>query len=660
METGKPWISIYNKQDDSLITKFTYKMADLFHKFVFIFLLLTCSTVFAEEVTLNFSDADLTAVVNSVSQITGKNFIIDPRVKGKVTVISSKPLNEDEVYNVFLSILQVHGFSTVPTKNAIKIIPDAAAKQSSAPVVKSVSGKDGDQLVTKVVLIKNVNATQLVPILRPLVAQQGHLAAYAETNVLIISDRASNIYRISKIIAQIDKRTESEIEFIKLENAFASEVVRLLTTLSSNIPGQKKSSTPLVKFSADERTNSILLSGAKKQRLKYRAIVSQLDQAVASSGNIHVVYLRYAEAENLSKILSNVGKDVAKSQSKNAGANKSASKAIISIQADSVSNALVITAPMSIYRSLRTVIQQLDIPRAQVHIEAIIAEVAVDTSNELGVQWLIDGSPNGNPVMATNFAGSGTSIVGLAAGVAAGGAAGAVGAIADGLTLALGRTGSSSLNFVTLIRALSGDSDANLLSTPSIVTLDNQEAEIIVGQNVPFLTGEFSSTGASSGAVNPFRTIERQDIGISLKVKPQINEGNTITMTIDQEVSNISGSSTGAVDLVTNKRSLKTVVQLEDGELLVLGGLIDEVFIDTEQKVPFLGDIPVIGALFRSKSVSKKKRNLLIFIKATIIKDPAKANKLSRSKYNFLRDYQLLKSEKMDSLMPVLKDLDTE
>jgi len=640
-----------------LITKFSYKMADLFHKFVFIFFFVTSSTVLAEEVTLNFSDADLTAVVNSVSQITGKNFIIDPRVKGKVTVISSKPLNEDEVYNVFLSILQVHGFATVPTKNAIKIIPDAAAKQGSAPVVKSVNIKDGDQLVTKVVLIKNVNATQLVPILRPLVAQQGHLAAYAETNVLIISDRASNIYRISKIIRQIDKKTESEIEFITLENAFATEVVRLLTTLSSNTPGQKKTTASSVKFSADERTNSVLLSGPKKQRLKYRSIISQLDQTVESSGNIHVVYLRYAEAENLAKILGNVGKDVIKSQSKNAGAKNPASKSVLNIQADTVSNALVITAPMSIFRSLRSVIQQLDIPRAQVHIEAIIAEVSVDTSNELGVQWLIDGSPDGNPVAATNFAGSGTSIVGLTAGVVAGGGAGA---IADGLTLALGRTDSSSLNFVTLIRALSGDSDANLLSTPSIVTLDNQDAEIVVGQNVPFLTGEFSSTSGSSSSVNPFRTIERQDIGISLKVKPQINEGNTITMNIDQEVSNISGSSTGAVDLVTNKRSLKTVVQLEDGELLVLGGLIDEVFIDTEQKVPLMGDIPVIGALFRSKSVSKKKRNLLIFIKASIIKDPAKAKMLSHSKYNFLRDYQLSKSEKMDSLMPVLNNLEDE
>ena len=628
------------------------KCFDFCQRLVLIFVLFAAPGAWAEEVTLNFSDADLTAVVNSVSQITGKNFIIDPRVKGKVTVISAKPLNADEVYNVFLSILQVHGFSTVPTKNAIKIIPDAAAKQDAAPVVYSVSNKDGDQLVTKVVLIKNVSATQLVPILRPLVAQQGHLAAYAETNVLIISDRASNINRISKIIRQIDKKADSDIEFIKLEHAFAAEVVRLLTTLSANNPGKKKGAGSAVKFSADERTNSILLSGEKKQRVKYRSIIAELDQPVASSGNIHVVYLRYAEAENLSKILGSVGKDVLKAQAKNAGPAKGQGNQLLNIQADTVSNALVITAPMSIFRSLRSVIQQLDIPRAQVHIEAIIAEVSVDSSNELGVQWLIDGTPNNNPAAATNFSGTVTPITGLAAG-----AAGAASVIGDGLTLGLGRLGES-LNFVTLIRALSGDSDSNLLSTPSIVTLDNQEAEIIVGQNVPFVTGEFSNTTGSTGVANPFRTIERKDIGISLKVKPQINEGNTITMDIDQEVSNISGSATGAVDLVTNKRSLKTMVQLEDGELLVLGGLIDEILVETEQKVPFLGDIPIVGALFRASKMSKKKRNLLVFIRATIIKDPKKARLLSQRKYNFMREKQLGKREQIDPLVPVLEALE--
>jgi len=624
-------------------------------------LVLFCGLTFsagllAEEVTLNFSDADLTAVVNSVSQMTGKNFIIDPRVKGKVTVISSKPLNEDEVYNVFLSILQVHGFSTVPTKNAIKIIPDAAAKQDSAPVVRSLSSQSGDQLVTKVVQINNVNATQLVPILRPLVAQQGHLAAYAQTNVLIVSDRASNISRISQIIAQVDKKTEAEIEFIQLEHAFASEVVRLLTTLSAANPAQKKASSPAVKFSADERTNSILISGEKNQRLKYRSIIAELDQPVESSGNIHVVYLRYAEAENLAKILGSVGKDVLKSQSKSAsagaGGKAGASSSVLNIQADEVSNALVITAPMTIFRSLRTVIQQLDIPRAQVHIEAIIAEVSIDTSNELGVQWAIDGRAGDNPALITNFAGSGAPLTSLVTGAG----------IGDGLTLGIGETGDPDLDWVAIIRALSGDSDSNLLSTPSIVTLDNQEAEIVVGQNVPFVTGEFSSTttsGSTSGVSNPFRTIERQDVGISLKVKPQINEGNTISMEIQQEVSNISGSSTGAVDLITNKRSLNTTVQLVDGELLVLGGLIDDELIEVQQKVPGLGDIPILGALFRAKSVQKRKRNLLVFIRANIIKDMEKARLLSHSKYNFMREVQLQQTDKHDSENPVLQDLQT-
>ena len=625
-------------------------MPSHFRNIFFIFALIFSFPLKAEQVTLNFSDADLTAVVNSVSQITGKNFIIDPRVKGKVTVISSKPLNEDEVYNVFLSILQVHGFATVPAENAIKIIPDAAAKQDSAPVVNRVTARDGDQLVTSVIQIDNVNATQLVPILRPLVAQQGHLAAYAETNVLIVSDRASNIDRINKIIRQVDQKTGAELEFVKLEHAFASEVVRLLTSLSAADPAQKAAGGADIKFSADERTNSILISGEKNQRIKYRNIITQLDQPVESSGNIHVVYLRYANAENIAKILGSVGKDVAKSQSKNAADAKAASDSALNIQADEVSNALVITAPMSIFRSLRTVIQQLDIPRAQVHIEAIIAEVSMDTSSELGVQWLIDGSPKDNPVLATSFAGSGIPITSLAGGAAA---------IGDGLTMGLGRLDDPDLNFVALIRALSGDADSNLLSTPSIVTLDNQEAEIVVGQNVPFVTGEYSTTGTSSSAAiaNPFRTIERQDVGVSLKVKPQINEGNTISMEILQEVSNISGSSTGAVDLITNKRSLNTTVQLEDGELLVLGGLIDEELVDTQQKVPGLGDIPIIGALFRSKSVQKRKRNLLVFIRASIIKDREKARLLSHSKYNFMRNEQLLKVEKHDNLNPVLDEL---
>ena len=592
--------------------------------------LLLIEAVNAELVTLNFSDADLIAVINSVSQITGKNFIIDPRVKGKVTVISSKPLDEEEVYQVFLSILQVHGFATVPTKNAIKIIPDATAKQNATPLTRG-DEEPGDQLVTRVLQINYINAAQLVPILRPLVAQQGHLAAYAATNVLIISDRASNIGRIDRIIHQIDRKSDSDIEIIKLKYAFAAEVVRLLTSLNVRGPDQKNPLSGQVKFTADERTNSILLSGERSKRLKYLAIISALDEPVESTGNTHVVYLHYAQAKNIASILSNVGAEVIKAEAQNTPVTKSgAAVSSVSVQADETSNALVITAPASVYPALRAVIQQLDIPRAQVHIEAIIAEILLDTSDEFGVQWLIDASPTGDPVFSSQFSGSGASITSIASGI-----------LPDGMVLGLGRLDDPNLNFVALIRALSGDSETNLLSTPSIVTLDNQEAEIIVGQNVPIVTGETAITGTTGAITNPFRTIERQDIGISLKVKPQINEGNTITLSIEQEVSSISGSATSAVDIIINKRSIKTTVLLEDGELLVLGGLIDDKVIDTVQKVPFLGDIPILGALFRSTKLTKAKQTLVVFIRATIIKDPDKARALSRRKYNFMRDLQL-------------------
>lgn len=607
--------------------------------------LLLIEAVNAELVTLNFSDADLIAVINSVSQITGKNFIIDPRVKGKVTVISSKPLDEEEVYQVFLSILQVHGFATVPTKNAIKIIPDATAKQNATPLIRG-DEEPGDQLVTRVLQINYINAAQLVPILRPLVAQQGHLAAYAATNVLIISDRASNIGRIDRIIHQIDRESDSDIEIIKLKYAFAAEVVRLLTSLNIKGPDQKNPLSGQVKFTADERTNSILLSGEKSKRLKYIAIISALDEPVESTGNTHVVYLHYAQAKNIASILSNVGAEVIKAEAQNTPVGKSgAAVSSVSVQADETSNALVITAPASVFPALRAVIQQLDIPRAQVHIEAIIAEILLDTSDELGVQWLIDASPTGGgPVFSSQFSGSGSSIASIASGI-----------IPDGMVLGLGRLDDPNLNFVTLIRALSGDSEANLLSTPSIVTLDNQEAEITVGQNVPIVTGETVIIGTTDSITNPFRTVERQDVGISLKVKPQINEGNTITLIIEQEVSNVSATATSAVDIIINKRVIKTTVLLEDGELLVLGGLIDDKVIETVQKVPFLGDIPILGALFRSTKLTKAKQTLVVFIRASIIRDPDKARALSRRKYNFMRDLQLQNFDEEDPIIPVLE-----
>ncbi len=596
-------------------------------------LLLTSFEVPAEEVTLNFSDADLGAVINSVSQITGKNFIIDPRVKGRINVVSAKPLNEEEVYNVFLSILQVHGFSTVPTENAIKIIPDAAGKQNSTPFASANSSPD-DQLVTRVLKIQHVNAPQLVPILRPLVAQQGHMAAYPTSNMMVISDRASNVKRIARIIGELDKKIDSGIEIIKLEHAFAAEVVRLLSALNVISAEQKKTGRGGIKIAADERTNSVLLSGERLARLKYRAIIYDLDSPVESVGNTHVVYLRYANAKNIATILNTVGQEALKAKSAGSGPGSGATETV-NVQADEESNALVISAPVSVFHSLRAVIQQLDIPRAQVHIEAIIAEVSFETSRELGVQWLLH--DDGTAAGASTFKLSDEPSLGDIVGGIGGELADAI--VPTGGILGLGSVNDDGLSVAVFVRALQGDADTNLLSTPSLVTLDNQEAEIIVGEEVPFLTGY--STSSSSSTENPFQTIERQDIGIQLKVTPQINEGDAITMEINQEVSDIKTSSEEAVDLITTKRSISTTVQLEDGELLILGGLITDRLIESDQKVPILGDLPLIGALFRATNVRSGKQNLMVFIRATIIKDPAKARRLSVSKYNFLRDLQL-------------------
>lgn len=601
--------------------------------------------------SFSFNNADIAAVIESVAAQTGKSFIVDPRVKGKVTVVSKATgqMSPDEIYRVFLSILAVHGFAAIESGNVIKIIPDATAKQSATPVIKRLP-QDSDEMVTQVITVNNVNAAQLVPILRPLVDQQGHLAAYAATNVVIISDRASNVRRILKLIERIDLESDDEVEVVPLQYAYASEVMRLLSNLDSANQG-KTPTTDTVKFSADERTNSIIMSGERSKRIRYRAIITHLDTPVQQNGNTQVVYLKYAEAKNIAEILGKVGKDLQQSEPKPAGASSGGGQnSSLNIQADESANALVITASTAVMKSLKSVIQQLDIPRAQVHIEAIIAEVSLDTSKELGVQWVIDGSNKDQPSLVTNFSGSGTGIGAIAGG-----------AIGDGLSLGIGRVRDSGISFVSLIRALSGDAKSNLLSTPSIVTLDNQEAEIVVGRNVPFVTGEYSNTGTGgSNVANPFRTIERQDIGVSLKVKPQINEGDAITLQLEQEVSDINSSSTGAVDLVTNKRSLKTTVQIGDGELLVLGGLIDDTVIESEQKVPGLGDVPILGSLFRSNRSQRVKRNLIVFIRPTIIKDASLARALSTNRYNRIRQDQLELQGDQIGATPVLPELPVE
>jgi general secretion pathway protein D len=600
----------------------------------------------AEQVTLNLNNADIERLIQTVSEHTGKNFVIDPRVKGKVNVISAHPMDKDEFYQVFLSILEVHGFSTIPSGDMIKIVPDVKAKQAGIPTVSDLSDLPGDQVVTRIIQVQNVNATQLVPILRPLIPQEGHLAAYPATNVLIISDRRQNVDRLLKIISQIDKVSDSSIEVVTLQHASAAEVVRILNGLQETAAKGGGSSGTGVKLVADERTNSILISGDPTSRLRSRVVIEHLDTPFDNAGNAQVIYLKYANAADLVTVLTGVSESM--DDSKQAGGKTAGKPKIpINIQADEAANALIITAPPDQYRALEAIIRKLDIRRAQVLVEAIIAEVSYDKAKQLGVQWIVDGTPDGSgPVGVINLGTPSISSIGTAI------ASGESVSLGSGTLIGAGKFDSDSVNFAALIRALESDSASNILSTPNLMTLDNQEAEIVIGQNVPFITGSYSSTNGSSSSVNPFQTVQREDVGLTLKVKPQINEGNAVKLEIEQEVSSIdSTASTGASDIVTKKRNIKTVVMVEDGNTVVLGGLIEEKLTQTEEKVPVLGDIPLLGTLFRSNKTTKMKQNLMVFLRPVIMRDAATNTRIASSKYNYFRAKQLEMKQKGVNLM---------
>lgn len=593
-----------------------------------------------ETVTLNLKDADIASVIGTVAEMTGKNFIIDPRVKGKVTIVSTRPLAADEVYQVFLSVLNVHGFAAIPDKNVIKIVPEVTAKQNTIPNVDDKRPGRGDQYVTRVIQVENVAAAQLVPILRPLLPQEAHLAAYPSSNVLIASATAANLERLVQIIRRIDLSGDSEIEFIQLQHASAEEVVRILSSLIVDAAKAAQSPGETPKLGADLRTNSVLLSGDRGSRLRLRALISHLDTPMERSGNTQVIYLRYAKAKELAPVLTGIAGGMTK---KGAGAATDKSSEL-NIQADEAINAVVISAPPDIMGNLEQVIRRLDIRRAQVIVEAVIAEVTDEKARELGVQWAFDGQANNSAVGVVNFAGSGSGLSNLIANPSA---------VGDGLVAVVGDTASGGGTRIgALLRALSGDVNTNILSTPSLVTLDNEEAEIVVGQNVPFITGSYTSTGTgSSTPTNPFQTISRQDVGLSLKIKPQINEGDTVRLEIAQEVSSISSATTGAADIITNKRAIKTSVLVDSGQVLVLGGLIDDQQVQNDQKVPGLGDIPILGYLFSYKKTTTVKRNLMVFIHPTILRGERDSLAIVGNKYSFMRDRQLAVRERGVRLM---------
>ncbi len=598
-------------------------------------------------ITLNFTEADIRTIIEAVSKHTGMNFIIDPRVKGKVTIISQRPMNADQVYQVFQSVLKVHGFAAIPGKDAVKIVPDVNAKQDAIDTVSGLQGVDSDELVTQVIEVKHVNASQLVPILRPLVPQRGHLAAVPLSNVMIISDSANNIARLAQIIRRIDTATGDEIEIIPLQHASATELVRILNQLGSADP--KAATGP--KVVADDRTNSLLVSGEKSARLNIKALIMHLDTPLEIGGNTHVIYLRNAVAKDLVPVLTGVSQSVAKG-AKGGAAPASSGGAVgdIVIQADENTNALVITAPPDVFRSLKTVISQLDVRRAQVLVEAVIAEVSEEASREIGVQWAVDGRDGGNAVGLVNFT-LGTPLTAFANLENP--------PVAAGLNIGFGDfTGTTKL--AALITALAGDSHSNVLATPSLMTLDNEEAEIVVGQNVPFVTGSFTNTGSSTPS-NPFQTIQREDVGLTLKIKPQINEGDAIKIEVTQEVSSIAPSS-AASDIITNKRSIKTNLLVDDGQIVVLGGLLQDDLVEAEQKVPGLGDIPLLGWLFRYQRTTKVKTNFMVFLHPAIVKDNGTMLSLTGEKYNYLRTKQLKMRENglrlmADENIPVMQEM---
>ncbi|MFT3905698.1 MAG: type II secretion system secretin GspD [Steroidobacteraceae bacterium] len=640
----------------------------------------------SQRITPNFRDADITQIIDAVSAITNKTIIVDPRVRAQVTMLSTTPMTPEQFYQAFLSILQVHGFVAVPAGNVIKILPDSNMRQLPGNDLPDRVSGTSDEVVTQIVPVRNVNPAQLVPVLRQLMPQNAQLQAVTGANMLVISDRASNVNRLMRIISRIDQGGNADIDVIPLQSATAADTVRVLNSL---LAGQGENAST-VRIVADDRSNSILISGDQNQRLRVKTLIAHLDTPADSGSETQVRYLRYADAETLATKLKEqmstsasgnssssstnryqnqnqnqnqnsttpvnapginsngqnnaAGANGATGATANNGSTTTSGVATLSlaggtatIWSDKDTNSLVITAAARTMRALMSVIDKLDIRRAQVQVDAIIAEVSSDKSSELGVNWVIDGTATG--VAAGSFvSGVGStqsnsmSIYDLYET-----ATGSSTTVPLGTTLAIGRLSATGISFAAMIRALQGDSRTNILGRPSIITQDNQEAKIQVAQEVPFKTGEYTT---SSSSTTTYTTIQRQEVGTILTVTPQINEGDSVILKIEVESSSLASDSSGAVDLITNKRTISTQVLIPDGGTLVLGGLIQDKVTNTEQRVPLLGSIPILGELFRTRSTEKTKSNLMVFIQPRILRDDRSQAIETEAKYNYLRDEQ--------------------
>jgi general secretion pathway protein D len=608
---------------------------------------LVCVHPVAANVTLNLKDADISTLIATVSEVTGKNFIVDPRVKAKVTVISASPMTSAQLYQTFLAVLEVQGFVAIPAGAAIKIMPDTNARSEAGVPVGDGSKLPEDAVVTHVYSLQNVSATQLVPILRPLMPQWAHLAAYPSSNLLVLADRAGNIQRLDKLIRQMDAAGDRDVQILTLDNASAAEVVRIVSTILQQDKQADPTSRPVTVL-ADERSNTILVSGDKVERNRIAAIVKKLDLPIKEGeGNTQVVYLRYASAESIAPILEGYAQQQISQTANTAPAatggiatgTTGGSNDKVKVLAEKETNTLVITAPPKVMRQLRSVIQQLDIQRAQVLVEAVIAEVSQSKTSQLGVDWAVF---NENAIAAASILNPNT-LPALQNAALAGSDRALLGLIGQGITLGGGRVVDAGTSLAVILKALEGDGDTNVLSYPTLLTLDNQEAKFSAGQEVPVTTGSFTNTGGNNnGAVNPFQTVERRDVGLKLGITPQINEGNVIKLKLNLEVSSVVSGSAGGVDLVTSKRTITNVVSIEGGQILVIGGLVDDNVQDSVQQVPGLGSIPIIGNLFRFRSISKQKRNLMVFLRPVILRGREDGDYYTRRKYDASRTAQIV------------------
>ncbi len=650
-----------------------------------------------ESVMLNFVNADIDAVVRAIGQFTNRTFVVDPRVKGTLSLVTERPVTREQAYEQLLTALRLQGFTIVQTGNVARVLPEADAKLQGGMVVSpQTAAPRGDQLVTQVFRLQYESATAMVPILRPLIAPNNTISAYPQNNTLVITDYADNLRRIQRIIESIDTPATSAVEIIPIKFGLAMEIATVLNRVldeGARAAGQAVDAGQRTSVMAEPRTNSLILRAPSKARIALaKSMIEQLDKPALTPGNINVVYLRNAEAVKLAPLLRAIiasdpsyvpqattsglsqasgttsgGPGMTTQQpgltsqpaQQQAGGGAGGSGPLAGlIQADAATNSLIITAPEPLYRNIRAIVDKLDVRRAQVVIESLIAEVSAEKAAEFGIQWQTLGGnindPGTNVIAGTNFENGGRNIIGASQNI---------GSLATGLNIGIvqGKVNIPGIgevvNLAFLARALETKADANILSTPTIQTLDNEEARFLVGQNIPLITGSFANTGAggTSSGVNPFQTFERRDIGLQLRVKPQISEGGVVKLAIYQELSSIQNTLTAAQGgIITNKRSFESMVLVEDGNIVVLGGLIEDKTDNSKSSVPVLGSIPLIGQLFRYESRKRTKTNLLVFLRPYVVRDEGTSSALAMDRYDYIRG-QIASSTLADNI--IFRDL---